>query len=84
MQVAVALVCKVARLVVKVPVVVVKVAVVPSNVVALASKAEMDVVQPEGQVSDNTVVDLAKPLICASNELIRISRLSKVRWCEDN
>ena len=53
MQVAVALVCKVARLVVKVAVVVVKVAVVPSNVVALASNAEMDVVQPEGQVSDN-------------------------------
>ena len=52
LQVAVALVCKVARLVVKVAVVVVKVAVVPSNVVALASKAEMDVVQPEGQVSD--------------------------------
>ena len=79
-----ALVCKVARLVVKVAVVVVKVAVVPSNVVALASKAEIDVVQPDGQVSDKTVVDLARPLICASSELIRPSRLSKVRWCEDS
>ena len=79
-----ALVCKVARLVVKVAVVVVKVAVVPSNVVALASKAEMDVVQPEGQVSDNAEVDLAKPLICTSSEPIRPSKLSKVRWCEDS